>query len=152
MTLTIPKISSFCLILFFFVSTLNIYSQEERGASDIEIQRAPFKIAFSNKTGHKIYVAVRYKNLDGDWVTKNWIVYESYEDDKEENTYAIKTYNRYVYYYARTKENSSGHKYWGGSDNYQYVDGEEVGMKEVHLSKSKFAKPQGQTQYVNFTY
>lgn len=40
----------------------------------------------------------------------------------------------------------------GGKDNYQYVDGDEVGMKEVHLSKSKFAKPQGQTQYVSLTY
>lgn len=113
MTLTIPKVNKLAFIFLFFIFTSITYSQEERGASDIEIQRAPFKIAFRNKTSHKVHVAVRYKNLDGDWVTKNWIVYKSYEDDKESNSFAVKAYNRYVYYYARTKENNSGHKYWG---------------------------------------
>ena len=80
-------------------------------------------------------MAVRCKNLSGDWVTRNWIVYSSYENDEDENTHAIKTYNRYVYYYARTEENSSGHTYWGGTDNYQDIDGEEVGMKEFYISK-----------------
>ena len=151
MALTITKINRLTLIFFFFISTLITYSQEERGTSDIEIQRAPFKIGFKNETNYKIYVAVRYKNLNDNWVTKNWVVYSPYENDQDENTYAIKTYNRYVYYYARTEENSSGHKYWGGTDNYQYVDGEEVGMDEIYISKSDYAKPQGQKKYIRLT-
>ena len=152
MTLTIPKINRLALIFLFFISTLITYSQEERGASDIEIQRAPFRIGFKNETNYKIYVAVRYKNSNDNWVTKNRVIYGPYENDQDENTYAIKTYNRYVYYYARTEESSSGHKYWGGTDNYQYVDGDEVGMKEIYLSKSDFEKPKGQTKYVRLTY
>lgn len=117
------------------------YAQRETTKGDF---REPFKICFNNKTSKTVYVALRYKTVGGVWKTKYWIKYKPYEKDGNSNTYAVKTYNRYFYYYARTKSNSGRFKYWGASDHYRTVDGKKVGMREKYINRSDYPNPRGQ--------
>mgnify|MGYP001058437254 CR=1 FL=1 len=133
------------LVFTFFV--LNLSAQKQTTSGDF---REPFKIAFNNKTSKTVWVAVRYKTTSGYWKTRYWFKYKPYEKDQNNKSFVVKTYNRYFYYFARTKENYNGnYSVWRGSDNYQRVDGKEVGMKEIYISKSAFSKPRGQTYYMN---
>lgn len=121
---------------------------QQRPTTELELPTAPFKIGFYNKTHKEIYVAVRYQDLNKNWVTKSWFKYGPYQSDKSDKTLVFKSYNRIFYYYATTKQGSDGkYTYWGGTDNYKTIDGVEYGMKEKIISKEKHPKAVGQ-QYI----
>lgn len=136
------------IVLFVFISSLS-YAQQQTVNGDF---REPFEICFNNNTGKNVFVAVRYKTIGGVWKTKYWFKYRPYEKNTKNGKYAVKTYNRYVYYYARTKKGYNGYSEWRGSDNYKVVDGKRVGMKEIYLSKSRFKAPRGQRYTINLNY
>ncbi|MFC4268319.1 hypothetical protein [Polaribacter marinivivus] len=131
----------------FLIFITSSYAQKQTTSADFS---EPFKIAFNNFTSKTVWVAVRYKTTSGSWRTKYWFKYKPYEKDKNNKTFVIKTFNRYFYYFARTKSNYNGsYSVWKGRDNYRKVDGKQVGMKEIYLSKSIFSKPRGQTYYID---
>ena len=137
------------ILLIVFVLALGNTTIAQRRTENTNF-RAPYKICFNNNTSRTVWVAVRYKTVNGSWRTKKWVKYRPYEKDRNSNKYVVKTYNRYFYYYARTQENYNGrYLVWDGTKNYRVIDGKRVGMKEVYLSKSTFRNPRGQKYYIN---
>jgi ankyrin repeat protein len=103
-----------------FQSLVNILDNSKR-----------FKIYFKNKTSEDVQVAIRYKNLEGEWVTEAWYTLDSGED-----SYLAKTENAIFYYFAHGVDSDW---VWAGSDNYYYVQGydEKKGFKKKTAPKSK---------------
>jgi uncharacterized membrane protein len=127
------------------------FSFAQKTTTDLDLS-APFNFGFNNKTSKTIYVAVRYQNNNDVWVTKSWFKYRPYQGDREDNSFTIETYNRYIYYYARTEPDYNGNwKYWGGDDNWQYVDGVQYGFKEVYIDRTKYPEAKGQLITVGLT-
>lgn len=128
-----------CFVCLFYVS---LSAQRRTSSGDFD---EPFRICFNNKTSKTVWVALRYMDTDGEWRTKYWFKYKPYENDRKNNGYVVKTNNRIFYYYARTKSRYNGdYYYWGGKDNYKYIDGKQVGMKKKHIKGSGFEKRRGQ--------
>jgi hypothetical protein len=73
-------------------------------------------IQIQNKCYVPIYVAIRYRGLNNQWVTKGWHLIQP-------NSYAniADTKNNIFYYYAESKESANTRKYWKGNDKYYRV-------------------------------
>jgi len=90
-----------------------------------------FKIYFKNKTSEKVEVAVRYKNLDGEWETGGW-----YHLDPGDDAYLVNTKNAIFYYFAEAIYEDW---VWSGDDNYYYVrnSDKKFGFKKKTAPESK---------------
>lgn len=90
-----------------------------------------FKIYFKNKTSEKVEVAVRYKNMDGEWETGGW-----YHIDPGDDAYLVETKNSIIYYYAEAIYEDW---VWSGDDNYYYVrnSDKKFGFKKKTAPESK---------------
>ncbi|MGY5452589.1 ankyrin repeat domain-containing protein [Agarivorans sp. MS3-6] len=103
------------------------HAQKYKNALEYLQSAEVVRIAFKNKTGSMVQVAIRYKNSDDEWVTKEWYNIEA----GETNTIA-RTNNRVFYYFAMTDDGE-----WRGTDNYYYVQGfdEKKGFREKTAPK-----------------
>jgi len=86
-----------------------------------------FKVKFKNKCYKDIQIAIRYLNLDNEWVTKGWFNTESYEE-----AYLMNTNNLIFYYYAHSMDAKFK---WSGEE-YKTIDGIELGFKRIDIPES----------------
>lgn len=134
------------ILLFMLFFSVAGFAQK----STTSMPEQPWKIRFNNNTNYTIYVAIRYKNTYGTWETKYWFKYGAYEKDETNNSFVVTTNNRYFYVYARTKSTYNGnYRYWGGYDNYKYVEGKSVGFKKYYITNDKL---NGTPYTININY
>ena len=72
-----------------------------------------FRVHIKNSCHKTIYVAIHYKNLNGNWVTEGW-----WELPPGERNYVADTDNRIDYIYAESK--GPNRSYWAGDDGYRW--------------------------------
>jgi len=78
------------------------------------------EIYILNKTGAAIIVAIRYENLNNDWVITKWILVEPSRRKLVAKTRDIK-----FYYYAESTDPLNKSSYWGGNDYLSTINGSE---------------------------
>jgi len=83
-----------------------------------------------NETSHKLNVAVHYKDLEENWVTKGWFIFEP----GVELLLPVETLNRCIYFYAF---DVTGKNEWCGDGDYAFsVRGKECNFAEVHVAST----------------
>ena len=100
-------------------------------AEDAGSSEASFKITFRNQCHKPVYIALHYKSVpqgclcitspcpcDSNWTTDGWWYLDAGEDLRSQNTYLVKTPNRYWYYHAKSTDGSS---VWSGSDVFSQI-------------------------------
>ncbi|WP_019613902.1 SUMF1/EgtB/PvdO family nonheme iron enzyme [Psychromonas ossibalaenae] len=100
-----------------------------------------YYIYFKNKTSDHVQVAIRYKNLQGDWVTKSWFKLSP----GKRGRVAISK-NRIFYYYAETGD---GAWVWEGDDKFYYVQGRD--NQKGFIKKTISQKKRGGEYTLSFT-
>ena len=103
------------------VKSKNVNSQYD------SIEDEYYKINVKNKCYKEIEIAIRIKNLDGEWESKGWYTIKPYDE-----AYVANTNNRIFYYYA---ESLDGKLKWKG-DEYKTVRGEQFGFKKKTIPES----------------
>lgn len=74
-----------------------------------------FLYRFTNNCRHEIRLAVHYRNMDGDWVTRGWWIFEPGETSVlREARGRIRSMNQNWYYYAECTGSRRCH--WTGDD------------------------------------
>jgi V8-like Glu-specific endopeptidase len=86
------------------------------------------RILINNKCNQELYIALRYKNGNGDWVNDGYYPTPRYSEVAKGAT------SDYFYYYAISK---NGSLKWQGSDSYQTFYGNQIGLKK-HAIGSNF--------------
>lgn len=88
---------------------------------------AVITIVFKNKTSAWAQIAVRYKNRDGEWVTREW-----YTIAPGEEIDVAKTNNLIFYWFGIASDGK-----WKGTDKYYYVQGydEKQGFRKKTMNK-----------------
>ncbi|VVS94431.1 ankyrin repeat domain-containing protein [Desulfoluna spongiiphila] len=93
--------------------------------------KAVYHIGFHNTTDETVMVAVRIKDIDGDWVTRSWAKFPP--GDKG---LMARSPNSIFYFFAESKSWE-----WKGTDNYRTISGKRYGMREVKLKGKDKGEP-----------
>jgi len=88
-----------------------------------------YDLYFTNNCSKKVRLAIRYKDLSGNWRSTGWWTF-----DPKQSAYLllggkrVKTNSATLYYYA---ESIDGAYYWGGTDLTTKLDGRTLKMKKI---------------------
>ncbi len=106
--------------------TSGTYGEEtvvKRFSNALDIKR----IVINNKCNQELYIALRYRNTDGNWVDDGYYPTPRYSEVVKGAS------SDYFYYYAISKNGSIK---WRGSDKYVTLYGEQIGMKKRDLGNN----------------
>jgi len=87
-----------------------------------------YKIRFKNSCEQEISLAVIFKNLDDEWETKGYYIFDSNDE-----IYVANTENRIIYYFAITTDN----RYKWEGDHIDYLRGNEHSFREVTIPSDR---------------
>lgn len=79
------------------------------------------RIVMENECNQELYIALRYKNRDGEWVN------DGYYPTPRYSTVVKAATSDYFYYYATSKNSNLR---WDGKDTYQTFYGESIGLRK----------------------
>ncbi|MBD2179348.1 DUF1036 domain-containing protein [Pseudanabaena sp. FACHB-1998] len=88
-------------------------------------------ITFKNSCSRRLQLAVHFKNMQNQWVTKAWY---SFAPNESAELSGVSTNNRYFYYYAETTDRSNIK--WTGNGTSVTIGGRVYNMKEVNTGSS----------------
>lgn len=83
------------------------------------------RVTIRNNCNEAIYIAMRYKNLEGEWINKGFWDTQAY------SKVVVTISSSYFYYHAF---NHGGSKKWQGTDTYQTLYGKSHGFKKRDAS------------------
>ena len=91
---------------------------------------------FTNHCSSPVRLAIRYKNIDGEWVSDGWWHFDPGESAYlSANGDRLTSNNTIWYYYAEPTDNFRG--YWGGNNQINF-DGQKLKMREVRDSNGRY--------------
>ncbi|NEQ35906.1 MAG: DUF1036 domain-containing protein [Okeania sp. SIO3I5] len=109
------KLSSFFNLIISSGSLLFLFSSAPQS---LNAQQSTYTIQFHNKCYNTVRVAINYKDIDGDRITRSWFSVGS----NSRSTLVTAT-SRTFYFYAKSR---NGKHTWGGNDLYKSINGSET--------------------------